>query len=191
MKGVNSENILPVSLFEAARSKLIQSSLIPGSLNRLCAVMSFCKIKSWLFSFHPHRPSHSLGWLRSIQVPLSVLHTHIIWSWFDSNKSNMSWRTRNPAGHQDVFPPSLRGGGPLPPPPRGGSGPRPAAAPAGGSSAGAGCRAGWRAPRPGCRARTGGGCRRRRSAASWSDSDATFPAAGPWRRHQHHTLHKS
>lgn len=76
---------------------------------------------------------------------------------------------------------SLRGGGPLPPRPRGGSGPRPASAPAGGSSGGAGCRAGWPAPRPGCRARTGGGCRRRRSAASWGGSAAAFPGAGPWR----------
>lgn len=78
----------------------------------------------------------------------------------------------------DVF---LREGEPLPLPPRGGSGPRPAAAPAGESSAGAGCRAGWPAPPPGCRVRTGGGCRRMRSAASWGGSAAVLPAAGPWR----------
>lgn len=94
----------------------------------------------------------------------------------------MSWSKKILQGwilpSQDVF---LRGGGPLPPPPTGGPRPRPAAAPAGGSSVGAGCRAGWPAPPPGCRARTGGGCRRRRGAASWSGSAATFPAAGPWR----------
>lgn len=76
----------------------------------------------------------------------------------------------------------VRGGGPLPPPPTAGSGPRPVAAPSGGSSAGAGCRAGWRAAPPGCRVKTGGGCRRKRSAASWGGSDAEFPAAGPCRR---------
>ncbi len=76
------------------------------------------------------------------------------------------------------------GGGTLPPQPRGGSGPLSVAAPAGGSSAGAAHRAGWPAPPPECRVRTGGGYRRKRSAASWDGSVAIFPAAGPCGRHK-------
>lgn len=74
---------------------------------------------------------------------------------------------------------ALMGGAPRPLQPRGGSRLLPGVAPAGGSYVGAGCRAGWRAAPPGCRGTAGDGCRRKRSAASWSGSGAAFPAAGP------------
>ena len=136
----------------------------PGSLKRLCSVLFLREMKSRLLTY----------------APAVIIRILIILAFFRVGFEVTVNYAAHPRGTSCYL--LLMRGERLPPRPRAGSGPRPAAAPAGGSSVGAGCRAGWRAPRPGCRARTGGGCRRRRSAASWGGSVSASPAAGPWRR---------
>lgn len=170
------------SVFKAAQSKDKQSGLIPRLRWTVSALtFSHDEILAPSSSVEEHSPL--------VPHRIFILRVFSLVMWFVSNKSNMN-------GEHKILQVScldlpitdsfLMGGGPLLLQPRGGSGPRPAAAPAGGSFASAGRRAGWPAPPPGCIARTGGGCRQRRSAASWGGSAAVFPAEGPWRRNEGH-----